>query len=109
MIQSIIVIQVILPYSLRSKLNLHKSNKMSPLNQIIFSIMSEDKSNWNMGFIVREMSEIHRDDSIFKLIVTDVLQIGKNIHFLRLLKKLYLLEDITNTGKYCHCNRIDIF
>ncbi|KAI4454640.1 gamma tubulin complex protein [Holotrichia oblita] len=61
------------------------------------NVIDEDKFNWNMGFIIREISEMYREDSIFKLIITDVLQIGKNIHFLRLLKKLYLLEDITNT------------
>ncbi|KRT82373.1 hypothetical protein AMK59_3862, partial [Oryctes borbonicus] len=35
----------------------------------------------------------YRNDSVFNLICKKVLQIGKNIHFLRLLKKLYLLED----------------
>ncbi|GJQ85078.1 hypothetical protein Trydic_g3734 [Trypoxylus dichotomus] len=61
----------------------------------VFAENSIDHENfdWDMGFVIREMSEIFRNDSVFHLIYTEVLQIGKNIHFLRLLKKLYLLED----------------
>lgn len=66
----------------------------------MYSIVNYDHSDWQMGFVVHELSEICREDSIFKLIYTDVLQISKNIHFLRLLKKLYLLGDSLNTGKF---------
>lgn len=60
-----------------------------------------------MGFVLRELSEMCKEDTVFKLIYTEVLQIGKNIHFLRLLKKLHLLDNNLDAGvfilrvKYC--------
>lgn len=70
---------------------------------MICSATDHLQQDWQMEFLLQEMSEEIKNDGFIKLICNQVLGIGKNVHLLHLLGKLHLVCEATgnlSTGMY---------
>lgn len=79
-----------------SRGNLENSYNEFP---IINSNVDEDvhSADWKMRFSVKELPEEILNDGFFQVIINEVLQIGKNIHLLKLFGKLHLVNQLNNS------------
>lgn len=59
----------------------------------------QGNQDWQMEFVIKNLDDNAKSDSLLNLICTQVLQIGKNIHLLRLLGKLHLVPEFTGMYK----------
>lgn len=62
-----------------------------------FSVNKEHQQDWHMEFIEKNLNSFSKSDSLLKIFCTDVLEIGTNIHLLRLLGKLHLIKESKKT------------
>ncbi|KAF5297036.1 hypothetical protein FQA39_LY12250 [Lamprigera yunnana] len=73
---------------------------------VIAEKAQQGEQDWHMEFFLKDLDEDVREDKIINLICTHVLQVGKNIHLLRLLGKMQLFFEYSGDRKE---NFYDVF
>lgn len=61
----------------------------------VFSATDHWQQDWQMEFVLQEMSDAIKNDGLMRIICEQVLGMGKNVHLLHLLGKLHLVGEAT--------------